>query len=488
MTTVSTTTTTTTFRGAVARVMEHVRRVVPPTLPGLAPLLSQSQSVDAMVYDPEEALDTPFHVEALGAALTWSVMVAAHGRVPPHAIDANRVALGLRGERYLRMEGRAVDMWDPLAGVYELRDGSRVQLHTNFLHHRDAALRALGLAPWPATNSSTPVKEAVRRFPGSAEQLAERVLDHGGAAAAVVARPPTEWPPGVEWHLLEVERVCDGPRVPFDLSQTRVMDTTRVLAGPSATQILADLGCDVVQVTKPGLPQFEPTRLMMGRGKRSATWSGDRVDDLLGVVRGADVWMRSARPDASVSRVDVHAAAAAAAAPTTVVVDIQAYLPHGPHPTRRGYDSLVQCASGLYALQTEWQDGAPGHLPVQALDHCGGFLATLGALIALRRRETEGGGFRVRVSLEGIATLLRVGLRRAEPRVRHGLSRLEARLVAGALVRASLDDGRVLEFIPNAFFRPTTGVIESVMGSSRPLSQPWAQPRSPSSPSPTSRL
>jgi crotonobetainyl-CoA:carnitine CoA-transferase CaiB-like acyl-CoA transferase len=190
------------------------------------------------------------------------------------------------------------------------------------------------------------------------------------------------------------------------LSGVRVLDLTRVLAGPVATRFLAAHGAQVLRVGAEHLPEVSGLVISTAFGKRSCrldlrTPAG--VAALRDLVTGADVFVQSYRPGA-LEALGFGPRELAALRPGIVCVDISAYGSHGPWAGRRGFDSLVQMACGI---AHEGGDGSRPHpLPAQVLDHATGYLAAFGAMAALLRRPVEGGSWRVRLSLARTAQWL----------------------------------------------------------------------------------
>jgi crotonobetainyl-CoA:carnitine CoA-transferase CaiB-like acyl-CoA transferase len=179
----------------------------------------------------------------------------------------------------------------------------------------------------------------------------------------------------------------------------RVLDMTRILAGPVAARTLAAHGADVLQVSAPHLPNIDQLVIDTGFGKRATSLDIRTQQDseiLRALLAEADVFIQAFRPGA-LDALGLSPEALAELRPGIVYVSISAWGHAGPWRHRRGYDSLVQSATGI-----AWEcgrDGRPGRLPSQAQDHACGYLAAFGALVALTRRATDGGSYLVRVSL-----------------------------------------------------------------------------------------
>jgi crotonobetainyl-CoA:carnitine CoA-transferase CaiB-like acyl-CoA transferase len=186
------------------------------------------------------------------------------------------------------------------------------------------------------------------------------------------------------------------------LTGTRVLDLSRIIAGPVAGRTLAQHGAQVLLINGPHLPNIAPLVIDNGRGKRSAVLDlRERAGrDALGELAGeADVFLQAYRPGALAAR-GFGAEDLARIRPGIVYVSVCAYGHTGPWAQRRGFDSLVQSASGIAWTERERaQTAMPKHLPCQALDHATGYLAAFGAMAALVRRAHEGGSWHVRVSL-----------------------------------------------------------------------------------------
>jgi crotonobetainyl-CoA:carnitine CoA-transferase CaiB-like acyl-CoA transferase len=310
-------------------------------------------------------------------------------------VQMRRALASFRSERYLRVDG-----------FYETRDGRWIQLHTNFAHHLQGVLKVLGCENDPAS-----VAKAIREWDGAT--LDQTLADTGLCAALI--RTPDEWialdqaKAIAGLPLFEIERIGDAPPEPpryadvqRPLEGVRVLDLSRIIAGPVAGRALAQHGADVLMINGPHLPNIAPLVIDNGRGKRSAVVDlrdADGRDTLRGLAREADVFLQAYRPGALAAR-GFGPEDLARIRPGIVYVSVCAYGYEGPWAQRRGFDSLVQSASGI--AFTEWQaagGAAPKHLPCQALDHATGYLAAFGALAALARRAIEGGSWHVRVSL-----------------------------------------------------------------------------------------
>ncbi|HEX3790904.1 MAG TPA: CoA transferase [Pseudonocardiaceae bacterium] len=379
--------------------------------------LAESGAVRVVGDDPQ--LSGRFRVGALAAACIGATTLAAGelwrargGQPGPVTVDARHAAVSFRSERYLTVDGQSPgEFWGPLSGDYLAVDGW-VKLHCNYPHHALAAAKALGVA-----EDREAITATIANRP--AQEVEEAVLGAGGVAAAM--RSLTDWhshPAGRAARLIPLADLVqvgdtEGPRTlgPADrpLAGIRVLDLTHVIAGPVCGRVLAAHGADVLHVGAAHLPTVAPLVVDNGFGKRTC-YVDLRTDEgketLRALVRDADVLIQSYRPGA-LAGLGFGPEELAAMRPGIVVLSLSAYGHVGPWRQRRGFDSLVQMASGIA------DDGArvigsdePRPLPAQALDHGTGWLAAFGVLTALRRSLVEGGSWQVRVALARTAAWL----------------------------------------------------------------------------------
>ncbi|EJL73391.1 CoA transferase [Variovorax sp. Varisp85] len=339
-------------------------------------------------------------------------------------VDMQHAALDCTG--WFSLDGRVPDPWDAFSGLYRCADGW-VRVHANFAHHRDGALRLMKLDPATAT-----------RADAEAAMAGWRALDFEEAASALglvatALRRFDEWdatPQGqaiAAQPLFTLERIGDAPPLALPplredqrpLSGLRVLDLTRILAGPVGGRALAAYGADVMLVNSPQLPNIEAIA-DTSRGKLSAhvdlrTDEGRAV--LHGLVADAHVFVQGYRPG-GIKALGFGPEALARERPGIVCVSLTAYGTQGPWADRRGFDSLVQTAMGFNHAEGEAAgDGKPRPLPMQILDEATGYLIAFGAAAALWRQQREGGSWHVQVSLAQTGQWLR-GL----GRVPNGLS------------------------------------------------------------------
>jgi crotonobetainyl-CoA:carnitine CoA-transferase CaiB-like acyl-CoA transferase len=363
----------------------------------------------ARILGSEPVLPTRYRVGTAGAAALAAVGLAAAelwrlrtGRQQEVEVPMRAAAISLRSGRYMRIDGRpAKTEWDPIMGFYPARDGRWVMLHTNFANLRAAAARVLGTPEEPRA-----VAEAVRSW--DAEAL-ETALHEGGACGAF-ARTHAEWAGHPQADairdlpVVEIIRIGDAPPRPLPagprpLSGVRVLDLTRVLAGPTCARTLAEHGADVLKITRADLPRLGEQDLDTGIGKLSAHLDlrdPGQAEILRELVRGADVFSQSYRPGTLAAR-GFGPTTLAELRPGIVYVTLSAWSHDGPWRNRRGYDTIVQTTTGI--AHASGGDGKPRHTPCSAIDYVSGNLMAFGTLVALMRRATIGGSWLVRVSL-----------------------------------------------------------------------------------------
>ncbi|MFE1841111.1 CoA transferase [Streptomyces sviceus] len=361
---------------------------------------------------PVQKLARTCVAECTLAAAGLAARRAGLAEVPVARVDDGAVATAFLSERHLLINGRAPVNFAPLSRFWRTADGW-VRTHANYPHHRARLLDALGV---PEDAAAVEAALAER----SALDVEEAVYAAGGLAVAL--RSPEEWAahpqaaaiakrPLVEQGRLDTARV--RAFAPLDTSPLlpaaglRVLDLTRVLAGPVATRTLALLGADVLRLDAPRLPELPDQHADTGLGKRSATLdlATDRqtFEELLAA---ADVVVTGYRPGA-LDRFGLSAEALAERRPGVVVAQLSAWGAYGPWRARRGFDSLVQAATGIAVLEGSAE--RPGALPAQALDHGTGYLLAAAVLRALAEQSYEGGSRFVRLALARTARWLTEG-------------------------------------------------------------------------------
>jgi len=355
------------------------------------------------------AVDT-VAVALLAVAELWATRTG--GDMPTTAIDRRSASASFKSDALLRAVGWDLPpIWDPVAGDYRTADGW-IRLHTNYPSHRRAALEVLGTPPIRDS-----VADAVRTWIG--DDLESAVVNAGGCAATM--RTQESWrahPAGQATsneHPIGVgEPVTIGGHVPHlatspearPLEGIRVLDLTRVIAGPVATRLLAGYGADVIRIDPPGFEEVGALLPDMTAGKRCValdlTSTPDR-DRFLELLADAHVVVGGLRPGA-LAALDLDVDSMRGINPSIITVSHDAYGWDGPWSQRRGFDSLVQMSTGIAATgMAEAGVEHPVPLPAQALDHGIGHLLAGATCRALVRLATTGCASDVRGSLVGAA-------------------------------------------------------------------------------------
>lgn len=346
---------------------------------------------------------------AAGAVAAAALAATDYAGAPAVTVD-RRLASFWFGWSF-RAEGwDAPAPWDAVAGDYRAADGW-IRLHTNAPHHRTAALAVLGTAP-----ERDAVAAAVQHW--QADELEAAVVARGGCAAAM--RSPEAWAGHPQGRAVAAEPLVwrdvgtaeTAPLATPDpirpLAGVRVLDLTRVLAGPVATRTLAGLGADVLRIDPPGWdePGVVPDVTLGKRCARLDARTPSGLARLRDLLRDADVLVHGYRPGA-LDALGLGAAERARLRPGLIDVSLDAYGWTGPWAGRRGFDSLLQMSTGIAAEGMD-RFGAPKPtpLPVQALDHATGYILAAAALRGLTDRRRTGHGMRVRASLARTAALL----------------------------------------------------------------------------------
>ncbi|MVW73176.1 CoA transferase [Bordetella sp. 15P40C-2] len=402
---------------------------------------------------------------ALAAAEIGFLRGGARQRV---AVDMLAAAQECRS--YFRIGGVEQEIHDKITGVYRCGDGGWVRIHANFAHHRDGALALLGCPTGPGTSKEA-VTHALARW--TALDFEQAAAEAGLVVAAM--RTFDEWdahPQGIalaSQPLISITKIADADPLPWPqetpdtrpLQGIRVLDLTRIIAGPVCGRALAAYGADVMLVNSPHLPNID-TIAETSRGKLSVhvdLRTGTGQSTLRQLLKDARVFVQGYRPG-GLEELGFGAAEAAKQRPGIVYVTLSAYGEHGPWSGRRGFDSLVQTASGFNHAEglAAGIDG-PRALPMQILDHASGYLMAFGTQVALMRQAAQGGSWHVRVSLARTARWLR------------SLGRVEGGL---ACAMPSVDD--YLETTPSGF-----GDLTAVRHAARFADTPaaWTRPSMP---------
>ncbi|WP_338698476.1 CoA transferase [Bradyrhizobium sp. 26S5] len=411
------------------------------------------------------AAQAPIAAAGLGAAEIWKARCGERQEV---AVDMRHAVVECRSERYLRVDDKPPPpAWDKIAGVYRVKDGRFVRLHTNFPHHRDAVCKVLG-----CNAERDDVQAALMQWDGEAFETAAYAA--GGVVALM--RSHDEWsatPHAKELAklpLISIEKIGEAAPKPWPagdrpLAGIRVLDLSRVIAGPVAGRTLAAHGADVLLISGPDLPDIPWLTIDTGRGKLASfvelkSEEGRRV--MRGLVAQADILSQGYRPQA-IARLGFSPEDAARINPGIVYVTLSAYGHAGPWAERRGFDSLVQTTTGFNHAegQAAGIDG-PKELPAQMLDHATGYFMAFGAMMARARQAREGGSWHVRVSLAQTGRWL------------WNLGRLEAGLATADLTADAVQP--FIEQLPSGF-----GTLSSVRHAAVLSRTParWSRPAMP---------
>jgi crotonobetainyl-CoA:carnitine CoA-transferase CaiB-like acyl-CoA transferase len=365
------------------------------TLTGEEPQLPSSFRVAA-------AAQTSVAAAALAATQIWKLR---SGQSQDVTVDMRHAVVECRSERYLRVAGKPPPpAWDAIAGVYRTRDQRFVRLHTNFPHHRAAVCKVLDCKA-----ERTDVEAALMQWDAEAFETAAYAA--GGVVAMM--RSHDEWsalPQGQALAALptvSIEKIGEAAPRPWPagdrpLAGARVLDLSRVIAGPVAGRTLAAHGADVLLISGPDLPAIPWLTIDTGRGKLTGfveLRTGQGREVLRDLLARADIFSQGYRPQA-LATLGFSPEDAARLSPGIVYVSLSAYGHAGPWAERRGFDSLVQTSTGFNHAegQAAGVEG-PKELPAQMLDHATGYLMAFGAMMAKARQSREGGSWHVRVSL-----------------------------------------------------------------------------------------
>ena len=365
------------------------------TLTGNEPILPSTFRVGA-------AAQVTIAAAGLAAAEIWR---ARSGQSQGISVDMTHAAVECRSERYLSVDDKPPPpAWDAIAGVYKTGDNRFVRLHTNFPHHRDNVCKVLGCKP-----ERDDVQRALMEWKGEEFETAA----YAGGCVVSMMRSHEEWMATAQAQALEqvpliqIEKIGEAKPKPWPkgdrpLAGLRVLDLSRVIAGPAAGRTWAAHGADVMLISSPNLPSIPWLVIDTGRGKLSAfadlkTEQGR--ESLRDLLASADIFSQGYRPQ-SIAALGFSPEDAAQISPGIVYVSLCAYGHAGPWAGRRGFDSLIQTSTGFNEAEGRAAgiDG-PKELPMQILDHATGYLMAFGAMMARLRQAREGGSWHVTVSL-----------------------------------------------------------------------------------------
>jgi hypothetical protein len=357
---------------------------------------------------------------ALSALIAAQIhAVRAGTAVPKVTVDQRHATVEYKSERVYVLDNKPTPSpWGPIGGLHKTFDGY-VRVHDSFPNHAHGTLRLMGL-PLDATR----------------EQLAEKIRDWNAVDLETVSTTELKMATYAlrsykQWDVLpqagaissfpiDINQVAPGPKdLPERLATpgsgclkgVRVVEMARVIAAPLAGKTLAAHGADVIWVTSPNLPDLPTMDRDFGRGKRTVHLDVKNPEDkkkLIELLKTADIFIQGFRPDA-LAKQGLAPEDLVKINPNLVMANMSAFGPRGPWSKRRGFDSLVQTLSGMNVSEAEHAGrGAPAMpTPCQALDHAGGYLLAVSAMVGFYRRLTLGGSWRMDVSLAGCMKYLR---------------------------------------------------------------------------------
>lgn len=434
----------------------------------LAALAGRETYPNVIIREQAPALATRFRAEeaaaaalAAGAAEAAGIWQGRTGQAQTVEVATREAAASLISFMFQQFADPARaprrDPPGPANGYFRTRDNRFVYLHPYFEDSAAKIMRVLACDPTP---------EAVAATVATWDALdLENAVTAAGACAGM-ARTAEEWAASEQGQaiarlpLVEVTRIGDGPPWPFPgtptapLSGMRVLDLTRVLAGPACARALAQYGAEVLHIASPNLPTAQPFVADTSHGKRSAFLDLKQPADLirlLELVEGADIFTQGYRLG-GLDRMGLFPETLAARRPGLIHISINCYGHEGPWAGRPGWEQLAQTVTGM-ALEHGGEDG-PVIQPAAVNDYTTGYLAAFGAMIALRRRASEGGSWRVRVSLAQTASWVR-SLGRDGPERLEAVQTFSGEELAGYSLK---EDGL---FGPMTFLRPPVKLSET---------------------------
>ncbi|MCB5204589.1 CoA transferase [Neorhizobium sp. T786] len=365
-----------------------------------------------IVEERPKVLATPWPIAPMATAALGAVGLAVSriqelrsGKVSSVAVDTRAAEVAMASSSYLMVNGRPAKFRDPFTGFYPAADGEWVYLHGNFPHLRDGLLNMLSVGKDP---------EEVRAAVASrcAYDIEAEAIRLGLCAARVRSRDAwvseRESVEGGSGSPISLERLASGPVKPFGhacggpLGGLRMLDLSRVIAGPMAGRTMAEHGASVIRIAGANLPSITSLVIDTGFGKRSAFIDLETEEgrtQLRTLARDADIYLDAYRPS-SLDQRGFGASALGEFNPSLVSVSLSAFSKEGSWQSRRGYDSLVQATTGM-AL--DGLSDRPALLPCQPLDYLSGYLAAFAAMVALIRRHETGGRWHAAMSLSATA-------------------------------------------------------------------------------------
>ena len=373
--------------------------------------LEGSEPILPSVYKTGVAAQSSIAVAALAASKIWEYRTGETQKV---SVAMKHAAIAFRSERYLNYETSRYgspahsgkrNHTDSIHGFYICGDGGWIQIHANYPAHRLGALKALD-----CEDSAAGVQKVLMNM--MADDVENYLTDKGLPVGMM--RTIKEWnkhPQGravAQLPLMEIKKIGDSEKLNFTrdpnrpLEGIKVLELSKVLAGPLMGRTLAEHGAEILWLNDPHLDVIDGLVIDMSRGKRPAYLDLNDENDknnFINLSRTADVFVQGYRPG-SIRAKGFSPEDMADIRPGIVCVELSAFGHMGPWSNRRGFDSIIQTVSGI-GREGGRAAGEEGmiHMPCQALDHATGYLGAFGAMIALLRQRSEGGSWLVRVSL-----------------------------------------------------------------------------------------
>ncbi|KZS86948.1 CoA-transferase family III [Sistotremastrum niveocremeum HHB9708] len=436
---------------------------------------------------PDLAVQSSFKLgQVAQATIGLAAFSAVHldalrtGRSQSVSVDARHAVLEFNSTLYYSRnanKSRPPSLWDDLSGMYRTADSNYVRIHTNFPHHKQGIVDLLRCQPTKQSISLALSSQNSFSFESDAASgkmcaSAMRTFSQWDAhphAKALIGVPPVE--------IIKVGNAPKRPPCPHaksPLDGIRVLDLTRVLAGPICGRSLAAFGADVRWVTSPNLPDLPDLDIETSRGKRTTqldlTQSGP-LSQLEDLTRQSDVFLQAYRPGGLSSK-GFGVRDVVELRPGIVYANLTAYGYDGPWKDKRGFDSLVQTATGFNHAEglafSDYHGRAfePRPFPMQAIDHAAGYLLTLGIITALGKTITEGGSWEVRVSLaavgQWIRSLGRTDLETAFGQAKAYPSRNDPEIIALSHETEKDGDKETLTVLRHAYILSETPVREGI--------------------------
>jgi crotonobetainyl-CoA:carnitine CoA-transferase CaiB-like acyl-CoA transferase len=383
--------------------------------------LRRPPAEEVAIRGADPVFSTRFKIAETCAAVLGGVGVAVcdiwemkTGRRQKTSIDVRHAAAGMRSSSYLQRPGadgafkpvvnKKHEAMRAITQPWQAKDGRWVLPHFGLPNLEARMLRLLGCEPeaesvakavakWDALDLEAAIDEA--RLCGGMVRTNDEWLAH--AHGWVLAAKP----------IVEIAKIGASdpeplPRGGRPLSGIRVLDLTRILAGPMAARTLAEHGAEVLMVTAERLPQIPEHVLDTSHGKRSCFLDlthNEGATCLKTLAQGADVFSQGYRPGA-MNKLGFGPEEVAELRPGIIYVSISCYGPDGPFSHRAGWEQVAQTMTGLcHEGRSARRPNGPALLPAAACDYTTGYLAAYGVLLALAKRAREGGSYHVRVSL-----------------------------------------------------------------------------------------